>query len=105
MYNVFVTSVFYTGSFSVNEWSIRYGIVFAVHFSSSGSIMFLFGLRPTIYLLYIYVNMLRMCSFTYHRGNLLTNRNDDRQTFVGIRMHFRDRSRGFAILEIWSLNL
>ena len=32
MYNVFVTSVFYTGSFSVNEWSIRYGIVFAVHF-------------------------------------------------------------------------
>ena len=32
MYNVFVTSVFYTGIFSVNEWSIRYGIVFAVHF-------------------------------------------------------------------------
>ena len=46
--------------------------------------MFLFGLRPTIYLHYIYVNMLRMCSFTYHRGNLLTNRNGDRQTIAGI---------------------
>ena len=33
--------------------------------------MFLFGLRPTIYLNSIYVNMLRMCSFTYHRGSLL----------------------------------
>ena len=52
----------------------------------------------------IYVNMLRMYSFTYHRGNLLTNRNGGRQTFVGIRMHFRDHSRGFAILEICSLN-
>ena len=62
--------------------------------------MLLFGLRPTILLHYINVNMLRMCSFTYHRGNLLTNRNGDRQTFVGIRKHFRDRSRGFAIFEI-----
>ena len=67
--------------------------------------MFLFGLRPTIYLHFIYVNMLRMCSFTYHRGNLLTNRNGDRQTFVGIRKHFRDRSRDFAVLDICSLNL
>ena len=83
------------------------GLYLQYIFSSSDSIMFLFGLRPTIYLLYIYVNMLRMCSFTYHRGNLLTNRNGDRQTFVGIRMHFHDRSRGFAILEIeiWSVNL
>ena len=67
--------------------------------------MFLFGLRRIIYLHYIYVNMLRMCSFTYHRGNLLTNRNGDRQVFVGIRKHFRDRSRGVAILEICSLHL
>ena len=63
--------------------------------------MLLFGLGPTIFLHYIYVNMLRMCSFTYHRGNLLTNRNGDRQTFVGIRKQFRDRSRGFAIFEIY----
>ena len=62
---------------------------------------FLFGLRPTTYLYYIYVNMFRMCSFTYHRGNLLTNRNGDRQTFVGIRMHFRDRSRGFDIRNLF----
>ena len=26
-----------------------------------------------------------MCSFTYHRGNLLTNRNGDPQTFLGIQ--------------------
>ena len=58
-----------------------------------------------MYLHYIYVNMLRMCSFTYYRGNLLTNRNGDRQPFIGIRKHFHDRSRGFAILEICSLNL
>ena len=64
-------------------------------------ILLCFYLDYTLY----YVNMLRMCSFTYHRGNLLTNRNGDRQTFVGIRMHFRDGSRGFAILEICSLNL
>ena len=55
-------------------------------------IIILFGLRPTIYLHYIYENMLRMCSFTYHRGNLLTHRNGDRQIFVGIRKHFRDHS-------------
>ena len=53
--------------------------------------LFLFGLRLTMYL--------------YHCGNLLPNRNGARQTFVSIRMHFRDRSRGFAILEICSLNL
>ena len=55
-----------------------------------------------MYLHYIYVNMLRMCSFTYYRANLLTNRNGDRQPFIGIRKHFHDRSRGFAILEICS---
>ena len=37
--------------------------------------------------------------FTYHRCNLLKNRNGDRQLFDGIPVHFRDRSRGFAILE------
>ena len=36
--------------------------------------------------------MLQVCSFTYYRVDLLTNR----QTFIGIRKHFRDRSRGFA---------
>ena len=60
------------------------GLYLQCTFSNSDSIMF-FGLRPTIYLHYIY------------RGNLLTNRNGDHQTFVGIRMHLRDRSRGFAI--------
>ena len=63
--------------------------------------MLLFGRRPTIFLHNIYVNMLRKCSFTYQRGNLLTNRNSDRQTFVGIRKYFRDRSRGFAIFKIY----
>ena len=106
MYNVFVASVFYTGIFSVNEWSIRYGIVFAVHFFLALTLLcFYLDLGQQYILHYISVNMLRMCSFTYHRSNLLTNRNGDRHTFVGIRMHFRDRSRGFAILEICSLNL
>ena len=49
------------------------------------------------YTIFTYICVRRMCSFTYHRGNLLTNRNGDRQTFVGIRKHFRDGLRGFAL--------
>ena len=111
MYNVFVTSGFYTWIFlSMNG---AYAFQKLTRIISKGNNLLIYKLRDYICsalflaltLLCFFLFGLRSTMKLYHCGNLLTNRNGDRQTFVGIRMHFRDRLRGFAILEICSLNL